>query len=426
MFELDNNKPNKDTLVHVEQDQQGASDGKEDAMYYMPDKFLKPESKQKSGGMFLKIGIVILIIAVLLVGAFAVYILKFRDTDKSEKKDNQEVLNLENSQKPEEEPENIELKTAEGRDKQRIKDINNIVSALSIYFNENRVYPNSLSALSGKLNEIPVNPTPGGENYIYSLNLDKKDYKLIFSLEGPTQNGNLILQSGKYQIKSNGIIELYKEDATTNEDDENNQNGNSNNSNNNSGLLPIPPKGPDADSDDLTNAEEFLFGTEIDNNDSDGDSYLDGNEVANLYDPISNTGKLADNINIVRVFYNESQGYSVLYPTKWMAENKTVDYKESVFYDDKNGDFFKLQVYENPQAQTLKSWYLSFAPGVSPEDLISFKAKTIDGISTRDGLNIYFANSDKIYALSYIFTSETELNYYTTFLMFARSFRPIK
>ena len=49
----------------------------------------------------------------------------------------------------------------------------------------------------------------------------------------------------------------------------------------------------DNDGDGLTNEEEIRYGTDLNNPDTDGDSYLDGEEVANGYDPLdSNGGKL--------------------------------------------------------------------------------------------------------------------------------------
>ncbi len=423
MFESDNQQLNQENSSNLNlQDSSDQSLQQDGSMYYMPEKFLKPQENGKGSGLFIKIGIVLLIVAVLAVGGFAIYVLKFRNADKPV---DQSVLDLEKNQTNNQENQTNNLDTSQKRDEKRIGDIKNIISALSMYFADNNLYPSVLSDLSGKLSEIPVNPTPGGEDYGYQISADQKNYKLTFLLEAESKNGGLILKPGKYQVEANEIIKPYKEDGGLNENQTPNF-GNPNDQGDNLDSLPVPPKGPDADNDDLTNAEEFLYGTQIDKNDTDEDTYLDGDEVLNLYDPISKTGKLVDNVNIVRVFYNDPQRYSVLYPTKWVAENKTSDYKETVFYDDKNGDFFKIQVYENPQGQTLKSWYLSFAPGVKPDDLLDFKAKTINGISTKDGLNIYFADNDKIYALSYIYTSETELNYFSTFLMFTKSFRPIK
>ena len=420
MFESNNQQLNQNNVLSSDYQ---VSSSQEEAMSYMPEKFLKPESDSKGGNLFFKIGIVLLVLAVLSVGGFALYIFKFRDVTK-QSNENSNVLDLEkNSTTTEENSAKLyDLNTQEGRDKKRFQDISDLISALSIYFKDNKVYPESLSNLSGMISQMPVNPTPGGEDYNYFLSSDKKSYKLTFSFENEVQVGNLIFKSGKYQVDSSGIIKTYEDDIIDNPDNQTVDKEDQYSSN----TLPIPPKGADSDNDDLTNVEEFLFGSEIDREDTDGDTYLDGNEVANLYDLLSATGKLADNINIVKVFYNESQNYSILYPAKWMAENKTADFKETVFYDDKNGDFFKIQVYENPQNLNLKSWYLSFAPGMKAEDLIDFNGKTLHGISTKDGLNIYYSSGDKVYAISYIITSETELNYYTTFLMFSRSFRPMK
>jgi len=52
-----------------------------------------------------------------------------------------------------------------------------------------------------------------------------------------------------------------------------------------SGNTKICNKAVDSDCDDLTDAEEKLYGTEINNSDTDGDGYSDGVEVKSGYDP---------------------------------------------------------------------------------------------------------------------------------------------
>ncbi|MBU1907595.1 fibronectin type III domain-containing protein, partial [Patescibacteria group bacterium] len=50
----------------------------------------------------------------------------------------------------------------------------------------------------------------------------------------------------------------------------------------------LPPAGLDSDSDGITDLEETLFGTYTRNPDTDGDGFLDGNEVFHLYNPAGN------------------------------------------------------------------------------------------------------------------------------------------
>lgn len=429
MFESDNQQVNQINQGNFDaQSYQASNTNQDEAMYYMPDKFIKPENVKKGGSnLIFKLLVIFLVLGVLAVGAFAFYLYK-KNNDNTQQ--NQNVLGLEQNKNIEQKTEEKTLDTAEKRDQKRVEDIKSIASALSLYFSQNSNYPSSLSDLSSNLKEIPVNPSPGGENYSYILNKDKKDYKLTFILEAGAGFGSVNLGSGKYQVNSMQIVSPYSEDEIKNDQDENNNDDNNNNSDNNSdndsGIMQIPPRGPDVDNDDLTNVEELLFGSDIDKQDTDGDSYLDGNEIINLYDPLSTTGKLADNITIAKVFYNETQNYSVLYPAKWMSENRTSDYKETVFYDDKNGDFFTIHVYDNPQALTLLNWYLTSAQGTKSEDLIVFNAKKVDGLATKDMMNVYFSVNEKIYLLSYKILNEKELNYYSTFLMFAKSFRPMQ
>lgn len=52
-----------------------------------------------------------------------------------------------------------------------------------------------------------------------------------------------------------------------------------------------PPSDEDNDKDGLTNEQEVQYGTQFDNPDSDGDGYLDGEEVSHGYNPLG-VGKL--------------------------------------------------------------------------------------------------------------------------------------
>jgi len=71
----------------------------------------------------------------------------------------------------------------------------------------------------------------------------------------------------------------------------------------------------DDDIDGLSNAEEVIFGSSINVADTDGDSYLDGEEVRNGYDPIkAGTARLSDRENL-----NTSIRYHI-----WLREEKGI------------------------------------------------------------------------------------------------------
>ncbi|MCD4704543.1 hypothetical protein K8R66_00520 [bacterium] len=396
---------------------------KEADIHYMPEKFLKPEGvKRKSNNVLVIFGVIILALVVVGVAIFAFIALR-----GPQEPNEGSIINLPPSEetekdKPKEAEKEVE-NTPETRDQKRIDHIFEIRSALSIYKSENNIYPNRLSYLKNHLKQIPQNPEPGGEEYYYESLKNGQDYILTFVLEEGSDFGNLILEAGKFELKPDSGIQIYNEnqvDPDEEEDDDDQNNGN------NSGLLPIPEVGKDTDKDSLTDSEELLFGTEINIVDTDEDGYNDGEEIINLYDPTQKDSSLADNIDLVRFYNNELYNYSVLYPSKWIFENKTADFSETIFYNNKSDDFFKIQVNSNPQSLSLRNWYLSISPGTKAEDLDNYVNANVFGIRSKDKLNVYISNKDKIYVISYIIVDTENLDFLTTFEMFLNSFRFIE
>ncbi len=410
--------------------EEGASEVKDSNIHSMPDKFLKPEKENQEKNWFLIIGIALVFVIILAVAGFAFFVLRDKDNPDEilniENKTNQNVnTNTDSADENE-----FNLDTARGRDEKRLNDILDIKNALSFYYHDHTEYPANLSSLLDKyLKDSPKNPQPGGEAYDYQRQEDGQNYILVFSLESGGNFGNLVLGEGKYELTSIDGIQIYSEDEEEDENEnnnlennENNENTNVNNTNTNQELI-IPPKGPDSDNDGLTNAEEILFGTKFDLPDSDFDGYIDGEELLALYDPNTADQRLANNIDLVRVYNNDIYKYSVLYPAKWLATEKTSEFDETTFYDNENGDFFNIQVEENPQGLSLQKWYLYFSPGAQIGHLEYFQNPNVSGLKTKDGFNIYIANEDKIYVISYILVDIEELNYFRTFEMLVQSFR---
>ena len=387
-------------------------------VHHMPDKFLKPEKKEKSQkNIFVILAIALLIIVVLAVGIFAFFALREKEGEPVEVLDLTEKNNIEIE---EENVEDLDLKSAEGRDSKRVEDVLNIRSALSFYYDDVNKYPYSLSSLKKYLSPVPQNPSQGGEEYNYELKDNGSNYILTFVLEEGTGLGNLILESDKYQLDPNFGISAYQEPELEPEFEPEPELEPE--AEPNSALLPIPDKGPDDDNDGLTNTEELLFDTKFVLPDSDFDGYNDGEELSALYDPLNDGGILA-NSDSITVYSNEIFSYSILYPSKWSALESSSDFKEVVFYDDENGDFFKIQVEDNPQNLTIRNWYRYFSASDNTDNLEDFDNKNILGLKTEDGLNIYIAQGDKVYIISYIIVNTEELNYFKTFEMFTNSFR---
>ncbi len=414
---------------------------KDSDIHHMPDKFLRPEKVVKpKKNIFLIVGIALVVVVVVVIGLFAFFVL--RDNKAT---NNNQVLNLDDSSESKDNKDtikskddtinNFNLNTAEGRDQKRINDILEIKSALALYYNDLKKYPYYLSGLDKYLSKLPTNPQPGGEDYYYRVENDANSYLLTFVLEKGGNFGNLILKQAKYKLTPDSGINIYNDQAnptpepSPNPTPEPSPNPSPNPTPkpkptpNPTGLLPIPPSGSDDDNDGLSNVEELLFGTKTTLPDSDFDGYTDSEELVALYDPLNDGAKLINNTDMVHIYNNQSFNYSVLYPAQWSVEEKSADFKEVVFYDSQDSDFFKIQVNDNPQELTSQKWYLYSSPGAKSSDLAYFQSKNISGVKTKDGFNVYIAQGKFVYVISYIVVNQKELDYFKTFEMFVNSFK---
>ncbi len=93
----------------------------------------------------------------------------------------------------------------------------------------------------------------------------------------------------------------------------------------------VPAPGTDQDSDGLTNTEEILFGSDPRNPDTDGDTYLDGNEVYHLYNPRGGAQALLVDAGFAREFSAKEFSYTAIYPSRWTATTGDAPSQEMIF-----------------------------------------------------------------------------------------------
>jgi len=79
----------------------------------------------------------------------------------------------------------------------------------------------------------------------------------------------------------------------------------------------VPGPGTDTDSDGLTDVEEALYGTDVRNPDSDGDSFLDGNEVFHRYSPLGEAPQTLLDTGAVDVFVASDDSFQFTFPESW-------------------------------------------------------------------------------------------------------------
>ncbi|MEI6288318.1 MAG: hypothetical protein WCP18_01875 [bacterium] len=181
----------------------------------------------------------------------------------------------------------------------------------------------------------------------------------------------------------------------------------------------------DTDNDSLTDLEENLIGANPVKPDSDSDSYLDGSEVASLYDPLkSGTAKLkdADFIQILVTDFSQDN-FQIFVPKKWQAT--TVESSRQVLITTETGEVIRISVKENSGKSPVSNWYLASNPGADVSQLKNIDFGVYKGVSSPTGLEIYLSGSDpsKIYSFEYLLEKGSEFRYPHLFMMIAKSFQ---
>jgi hypothetical protein len=181
----------------------------------------------------------------------------------------------------------------------------------------------------------------------------------------------------------------------------------------------LPPVGLDTDSDGLTDLEEPMYGSPINNPDADGDSFLDGNEVFHLYSPSGKApGKLLES-KLVRVFESPI-GWKVYVPTPWQTSLNEDGTKGSILSG--HGETFTLTLLDNPEHQAILDWYLAQNPGVLSSQVTNVKTLSgFDGLTGADQLTTYFPWGDKVLVVKYDLDDQPFVNFRTTYVMMLNS-----
>lgn len=180
----------------------------------------------------------------------------------------------------------------------------------------------------------------------------------------------------------------------------------------------------DLDSDDLTDQEEEIFGTDSGTWDSDGDGYYDGQEVANLYNPNGFAPRRIIDSGLVREYINPAFQYRLYYPLDW--EPASVDPQSTqVLISAITGDYIEVRTFEKLPNQAFSAWFTRHAVGQRFTDL---EEKTnrfdIEGFVRRDGLVAYIDTTDTVYVLLYHPGTAQRIVFPHVMNMVFQSFRP--
>jgi len=178
--------------------------------------------------------------------------------------------------------------------------------------------------------------------------------------------------------------------------------------------------GTDDDNDGLTNIEEILLGTSTSTPDTDGDGYLDGSELVNLYNP-AGEGKLTANSNI-SLYENKTFAYDLLYPSTWQTSINGGD--DSLMFKTGDNQFVQVIVQPNVNKQTLDEWYMEQLGVLTINEADKINGSNWQGIKNPDGLNIYLMDKKQnyIFSLTYNLGGANVLEYMNIFQMMVKSF----
>lgn len=191
----------------------------------------------------------------------------------------------------------------------------------------------------------------------------------------------------------------------------------------------VPLLGIDADKDGLTDLEERLYSTNPQAEDTDSDSFLDGDEVKNLYDPLRGEQNRLDVSGLVNTYTNQTYQYALLYPSSWPAQTTDRTDRE-LMITSATGEFFTVTVVPNPNRLTPLDFYASQAePGVDTSRLQSYTYDTWSGVMTENSLTVYMTRNEGaeakqtvMYVMQYHLNTKNELNFIATMQMMLRSF----
>lgn len=193
-----------------------------------------------------------------------------------------------------------------------------------------------------------------------------------------------------------------------------NTNGNTNAANSNINATSPLPSSKDADSDGLTDSEEAVYQTNVNEKDTDGDGYYDGAEVASGFDPTKTGGvKLADSSNM-KTYGNSSAGYSLPYPSGWAA-GATGEGGSDVMFTSTTGEFIQVSVQENAGRLPVLDWYLAQSPSIDQTKVSTIVINGRSAVLSPDNLNIYIGDGSRIIVLTYNPGTKTQISFGKTF-----------
>lgn len=184
-----------------------------------------------------------------------------------------------------------------------------------------------------------------------------------------------------------------------------------------SGASVVALEGNDTDGDALTDAEESVYNTNPINPDTDGDGYLDGSEVLNLFSPLAKSAPLAASPTIKKDGWN---GWSFLLPKTWSVLPDGQNSGKASMTMPGYATSIMLELKTNSNRSSLAGWVALH--GGDPASLRALKTKGgLDALQTSDGLTTYVAVGDGVLLVAYTMNRDASYEFRTSYAMFLNS-----
>lgn len=172
----------------------------------------------------------------------------------------------------------------------------------------------------------------------------------------------------------------------------------------------IIAEGKDSDADQLTDVEEPYYGSDMLKADTNGNSYLDGVEVRNLYDPAKKGAKLADAAYMSHPAWG---GWTFLLPKPWSIVNDARDQNKATISTG-SATRFSLERFPKTSSETLDQWLTK--NGVTATKIVKMKSG-LDARQTEDGLTTYIVSGDSVLRVAYDLSGDKTYEYRTSYFM---------
>lgn len=177
-----------------------------------------------------------------------------------------------------------------------------------------------------------------------------------------------------------------------------------------------PEPGKDTDSDGLTDVEELLYGTDYRNPDTDGDTFLDGNEVFHRYNPNGPAPLTLLDTGAVRVFESPDMPFTIYYPSAWTPVADPIEKK--VTFRSPSTASVLITVELKDATASLEGWYQQNVPDESSQKLeATYTSEGLLALARRDQRIAYIDGGSNVFTLTYDLGDEKTIEFLSTFQM---------